>query len=98
MSEHRILRIAEILRKSGLSDFFKNGQCYNFFLLCHAVDTRCECWGDDDHVYARLGNSLFDIDGIHPVYEHVYHIVTEPRIFRGYNQRFYGNEEAVTAR
>lgn len=85
-SEHILLNLANIIRNThpDMEKIYTSGGCYEFFRLCQSVVPEVECWGNDDHVYAKLGNSLFDINGIHDIPNDfsVYPMVNEPRILK----------------
>lgn len=95
MSAQTLIELTKILREAHpqVREIFTNGGCYELFRALHVVDPRLEPYHDGNHVYARLGNTFFDIDGPHD-FKLVHGLLSpmdrEPRILK--TARFWKDE------
>lgn len=69
MTAQTIITVTKILREAHpqVVPIFTQGGCYEMFRALHAIDPRLEPYHDGcgTHVYGRLGNTFFDINGPH---------------------------------
>ena len=60
--------LIESIRESftGSVDVYTKGSCYRFYLILKSVFPESEPWYDIDHVWTKIGDNFYDINGIRP--------------------------------
>ena len=55
-----------IVRESfDQSEFvYKNGSCFEFFLMLKFIYPEAEPWTNIDHVWTKIGEKFYDIEGV----------------------------------
>ena len=63
---NEILHRISLIRNSHsvMVDIFTKGSCYNMYMILHALYPDAIAYYDGDHVVTKIGNNLYDINGI----------------------------------
>lgn len=59
------ISVCSAVRRSFLDAAFvyKNGSCFEFYLILRAIFPTAEAWTNIDHVWAKIDGKFYDIDG-----------------------------------
>jgi hypothetical protein len=60
---------------------FQKGGCFQLFLILKELYSDAEAWYDGSHVYTKIGDAFYDINGVHNLPKDAYKLVYEPMIY-----------------
>lgn len=65
MTHETIMNFIATLRRAhqSIAPIFTHGACYEFYRIMKVLDGSAEPWYDGQHVYVKIGERLYDIDG-----------------------------------